>query len=80
MPTFRWLHNDGDVSMNIDFSDGGPDDVAVLKPSISIYSSEAIEENKEPDCIYHGHLRDENDVAVSLNGCPESDTFEVHIY
>ena len=66
--------------MNIDFPDGGPDDVAVLKPSIPIYSSEAIEENKEPDCIYHGRLRDENDVAVSLNGCPGSDIFEVHSY
>ena len=65
--------------MNIDFPDGGPDDVAVLKPSIPIYSSEA-NEDKEVDCIYHGYLRDENNVAVSLNGCPGSDTFEVDWY
>ena len=65
--------------MNIDFPDGGPDDVAVLKQSIPIYSSEA-NEDKEEDCIYHGYLRDENDVAVSLNGCPGSNTFEVHCY
>jgi hypothetical protein len=66
--------------MNIDFPDGGPDDVAVLKASIPISSSEPNAENKDPECIYHGNLRDKSDVAVSLNGCPKSDIFEVYSY
>ena len=85
-PSFTWLYNADDVSMNISFPDGGPDDVTVLYPSIPIESLGANDDNslgqnnegkKQEECIYHGHLRDESNVAVSLNGCPGSDTFEV---
>ena len=65
--------------MIIGFPDEGPDDIAILKPSIPILSSDALDDqdDEKVDCIFHGHLRDENNVAVSLSGCPKSDTFEV---
>ena len=64
VPAFKWLTSFGKYErLQITFPDGGPDDVAILKST--------------SDCILDGHLADDQDVDVALNGCPGSMTFEV---
>jgi len=74
-PSFEWISNGGfDNSIQIGFPDGGPNDVALLTPSIPSLSSD-IMENNDTGCIFHGHLRNDTDVFVS--GCPEENSFQI---
>ena len=77
IPTFKWISNgDFDHRIQISFPDGGPDDVALLKPSIPSFSSDIVDKN-DTGCIFHGHLRDENEVSVYVSGCPTDSSFQV---
>ena len=77
IPTFKWTSNgDFDYRIQISFPDGGPDDVALLKPSIPSFSSDIVDKN-DTGCIFHGHLRDENEVSVYVSGCPTDPSFQV---
>ena len=76
-PSFKWI-SDGysDYRIRIGFPDGGPNDVALLKPSIPSFSSDIVDKN-DTGCIFHGHLRDDTDVEVFVSGCPEENSFQV---
>ena len=85
MPTFEWVLDSKGSPKNqvaIYFPDGGSNDVAILKLTIPIPSANVVDDNagKIDHCIFHGHLRDEIDVAVSVNGCPGTNTFEVMLF
>ena len=76
-PSFKWISNGGfDTSIEIGFPDGGPNDVALLTPSIPISSSDIMDKN-DTRCIFHGHLQNDTDVEVFVSGCPEEDSFQV---
>ena len=76
-PSFEWISNgDFDNSIQIGFPDGGPNDVALLTPSIPILSSDIMDKN-DPGCIFHGHLQNDTDVEVFVSGCPEKNSFQV---
>ena len=76
-PSFKWI-SDGtfDNRIQIGFPDGGPNDLALLKPSIPSFSSDIVD-NNDTGCIFHGHLRDDTDVEVFVSGCPEENSFQV---
>ena len=79
-PSFKWISNGGfDNRIQIGFPDGGPNDVALLTPSIPSLSSD-IMENNDTGCIFHGHLRNDTDVEVFVSGCPEENSFQVVFY
>jgi len=76
-PSFEWISNGGfDNSIQIGFPDGGPNDVALLTPSIPSLSSD-IMENNDTGCIFHGHLQNDTDVEVFVSGCPEENSFQI---
>ena len=80
MPTFTWdtievADNLPIVKMMIEFNDGGLPDMAILNRNPLGISDEA--EEAENECILTGFLRDEDDVPVTVAGCPGSDTFDV---
>ena len=81
LPSFEWKSINGDIKyLCISFPDGGRNDLAILKPSIPTLLSDAVDDQEQEDtddCIFHGHLRDEKQVAVYLSGCPGNNTFEV---
>ena len=64
--------------MSINFHDGQPDDVAVLKQFNPIpKQANELEENIDK-CIFKGFLRDEPKVYVTLTGgCPFDNKFDV---
>ena len=76
-PSFKWI-SDGysDYRIRIGYPDGGPNDVALLKPSIPSFSSDIVDKN-DTGCIFHGHLRDDTDVEVFVSGCPMENSFQV---
>ena len=76
-PSFEWISNgDFDNSIQIGFPDGGPNDVALLTPSIPSLSSDIMDKN-DTGCIFHGHLQNDTDVEVFVSGCPEENSFQV---
>jgi len=76
-PSFKWISNgDFDNSIQIGFPDGGPNDVALLTPSIPILSSDIMDKN-DTGCIFHGHLQNDTDVEVFVSGCPEENSFQI---
>jgi len=76
-PSFKWISNGGfDNRIQIGFPDGGPNDVALLTPSIPSLSSD-IMENNDTGCIFHGHLQNDTDVEVFVSGCPEENSFQI---
>ena len=92
LPSFRWdkehheKTNGAEEKLWITFPDGGPDDAAILEHSNPLgdatKDSRDSEENDDDDgevnnCIFFGHLANEPDVSVSLNGCPLNMTFDV---
>jgi hypothetical protein len=82
VPTFTWLENEFSPSgvplLSIDFHDGQPADVALLKQYNPIPKQvNELEENIDK-CIFNGHLRDESKVYVTLTGgCPFDSNFDV---
>jgi len=76
-PSFKWISNGGfDNRIQIGFPDGGPNDVALLTPSIPSLSSDIMDEN-DTACIFHGHLQNDTDVEVFVSGCPEENSFQI---
>ena len=77
LPSFKWISNgEFDQRIQIGFPDGGPDDVAMLKPSIPSFSSDIVD-GKDTYCIFHGQLRDDSAISVYVSGCPGSNSFQV---
>ena len=76
-PSFKWI-SDGVFGdrIQIGFPDGGPNDEALLTPSIPSFSSDIVDKN-DTGCIFHGYLRDDTDVEVFVSGCPEENSFQV---
>jgi len=82
VPTFTWLHDqaspDGVPLLSVDFHDGQPGDVVVLKSHNPLPVQKYEKESDVDKCIFVGHLRDEPDVYVSLTGgCPFEGKFEI---
>jgi hypothetical protein len=82
VPTFTWLHRqfspDGVPLLSINFHDGKPDDVAVLKQINPIPRQPKEREENIDNCIFGGFLQMETTVYVTLTGgCPFEDNFEV---
>ena len=85
VPTFSWLHDqaspDGVPLLSVNFHDGKPDDVAVLKHVNPIPKPPKELEKNIDKCIFGGFLRMESNVYVTLTGgCPFEDHFEVQNY
>ncbi len=85
MPTFTWLHRqfspDGVPLLSINFHDGKPDDVAVLKQINPIPRQPKEREENIDNCIFGGFLQMETTVYVTLTGgCPFEDNFEVKFH
>ena len=85
VPTFSWIENsysaDGVPHLSVDFHDGRPNDVALLKQYNPITKqANELEENIDK-CIFNGHLQDESNVYVTLTGgCPFESNFDVRFY
>ncbi len=84
MPTFTWLEDqfspDGIPLLSINFHDGKPNDVAVLKQFNPIPRQQMEREEDIDKCIFNGHLRDESTVYVTLTGgCPFDKDFDVRM-
>ena len=82
MPTFTWLQAEfspaGVPLLSVDFHDGKPSDVAVLKQFNPIPKQRKELEKNIDKCIFNGHLRDESTVHVTLTGgCPFDKNFDV---
>jgi len=82
VPTFTWLHRqfspDGVPLLSINFHDGKPDDVAVLKQINPIPRQPKEREENIDNCIFGGFLQMETTVYVTLTGgCPFEDNFEI---
>ena len=64
------------IKLIVSFDDNKPDDVAELtREPVTFISVE--EEEEENECVLTGHLRDESNATVAINGCPGSDNYEV---
>jgi len=72
LPSFRWVSQSerstdaGVQLLAITHPDSLREDYAHLKPSFDNFN-----------CLYQGYLELENDVFVSLNGCPFENNFDV---
>ena len=77
VPSFKWVQPfvEPFEGLIIRFPDNGTEDIALLKRTNPIPVTD--DEKGVDRCIFQGHLRDEKDVFVSLNGCPRSMTFDV---
>ena len=78
LPTFKWGSVDGQVTLAIDFNDGGESDVATLQRIASGFGFDAKDE-ADNECILRGYLKYESNVPVTVDGCPGNDTFQVNI-
>ncbi len=79
-PSFIWLEDvssDGIPLLQIDFHDGGVEDVALLSPFNPIPQGPTERSEEIDPCIYEGYLKNEKDVYVTLTGCPLSESFQV---
>jgi hypothetical protein len=63
--------------LQIDFHDGGVEDVALLSPFNPIPQGPTERSEEIDPCIYDGYLQNEKDVYVTLTGCPLSESFQV---
>jgi hypothetical protein len=81
LPTFTWDSEPGSMNLIIDFHDGGHPDVAHLERTYSQFGDDEKDE-EDDECILTGYLADESDVAITVDGCPGHDTFQVsqHLY
>jgi hypothetical protein len=84
VPTFTWLEDqfspDGIPLLSINFHDGKPNDVAILKQFNPIPRQRKEREENIDKCIFNGYLRDESTVYVTLTGgCPFDKTFDVRM-
>ena len=64
--------------MIVDFNDGGKPDEAELVRVRSEYSDDEMD-FVQNECIWTGYLRDESNVAITVNGCTGNDTFQVYL-
>ncbi len=79
-PTFTWLKDTSSAGvplLQIDFHDGGNEDVAVLSPFNPIPQGPTEHSEDIDPCIYQGYLKNEKDVHVTLTGCPQTKSFQV---
>ena len=85
MPTFSWLEDqfspDGVPLLSINFHDGKPNDVAILKQFNPIPRQQNEKEEDIDKCIFNGNLRDEPKAHVTLTGgCPFDKNFDVRYF
>ncbi len=67
--------------MSINFHDGQPSDVAILKQINPIPRSLNEREEDVDNCIFEGFLEKEDKVYVTLTGgCPFEETFDVSLF
>ena len=79
-PTFTWLKDPSSTGvppLQIDFHDGGIDDIALLSPFNPIPQGPTERSEEIDPCIYDGYLQNEKEVYVTLTGCPMSESFQV---
>ena len=83
LPSFTWdvseeVDNLPIVKLKVEFNDGGLPDMAQLT-RIKNDDMTPAEEEAHNECILSGYLMDEDDVDVTVSGCPGSDTYQVKI-
>ena len=76
LPTFKWDSIDP-PKLIINFNDGGDPDFVVLERVHSEFVDDA-EDEEDDECILVGNLVNEPDVAVTVDGCPGNETFQVN--
>merc|ERR1711981_748543 len=75
LPTFMW-HSIDPPKLMINFNDGGDPDFVALERVHSEFVDDA-EDEEDDECILVGNLVNEPDVAVTVDGCPGNETFQV---
>lgn len=75
LPTFSWGSIDP-AKLIINFNDGGDPGVVNLKRVHSEFVDDA-EDEKDDTCILIGNLVNETDSAITVDGCPGNETFQV---
>jgi len=79
LPSFTWGNTDdvlNVINLNVEFNDGLLPDVAMLTKEINP-DMDPEEEEKNNECILTGWMRDEDDIDVTVSGCPGADSFQV---
>ena len=77
MPTFAW-EVDSEVKLIIDYNDNQLPDVVRLSRIPTKFGLEELEE-LENECLFSGHLEDNHQIKIRVNGCPLSTTFQVNL-
>lgn len=80
-PIFEWigrLSSDEVPRLKIIFPDGGEDDIAVLQRYNPIPVGPAERSEDVDSCIFHGYLLNEENVYVTVTGCPDSNSIQVY--
>ena len=83
LPAFSWVHDSVEDKqavplLRITFPDGAEDDFAVLRNFNLIPVGRNERAEQVDNCIYDGHLTNEENVYVTVTGgCAGSKTFEV---
>ena len=82
-PSFEWIGRqspDEVPNLKITFPDGGEDDVAILEHFNPIPVGPQERSEGVDNCIFHGYLRHEKDVYVTVTGCPNSNNLQVLLH
>ena len=82
VPTFEWVQDkfspSGVPLLSINFHDGQPNDVAILRQFNPIAKSLNEKEEDIDNCIFDGFFENEEKVYVTLTGgCPFEESFDV---
>ena len=77
LPTFKWELDANGTKLIIDFHDGGDPDVVVLTRVHSEFGDDQKDE-EDDECILVGHLAAAPEAAITVDGCPGNDTFQVN--
>ena len=76
LPTFSWGSVDP-AKLIINFNDGGDPGVVNLTRVHSEFGDDQKDE-EDDECILVGHLAAEPEAAITVDGCPGNDTFQVN--
>merc|ERR1711990_102564 len=80
LPSFSWGDSSDDelhvVNLNVEFNDGLLPDVAMLTKVVNP-DLDPEEEEKNNECILTGWMRDEDNIDVTVSGCPGADSYQV---
>ena len=69
---------DLEFKLIIDYNDGLSTDAVLLSRIHTTFGHDELEE-LENECLFSGHLEDNQAIKIRVNGCPLSHTFQVNL-